>query len=152
MLSRLVLSDFRNHAALTLRPRPGFVVLTGDNGAGKTNILEAVSLLAPGKGLRRANLGEMARSGGPGGFGVAATVRAEDGADVEIATGALAAAPERRVVRVNGAPATATTLASSACCLALRTVCGTPSFFSFWERYSDFSTETVPTSVGCPFS
>ncbi|WP_416366494.1 AAA family ATPase [Sphingomonas aurantiaca] len=47
MLSRLVLTDFRNHADLTLVPGAGFVVLTGENGAGKTNILEAVSLLAP---------------------------------------------------------------------------------------------------------
>ena len=74
MLSRLVLTDFRNHADLTLQPGPGFVVLTGENGAGKTNILEAVSLLAPGRGLRRAALGEMARQGGAGGFGVAATL------------------------------------------------------------------------------
>ena len=74
MLSRLVLTDFRNHADLTLTPGPGFVVLTGENGAGKTNILEAVSLLAPGRGLRRAALGEMARQGGAGGSGVAATL------------------------------------------------------------------------------
>ena len=74
MLSRLVLTDFRNHADLTLAPGAGFVVLTGENGAGKTNILEAVSLLAPGRGLRRAALGEMARQGGAGGFGVAATL------------------------------------------------------------------------------
>ncbi|PAX07608.1 DNA replication/repair protein RecF [Sphingomonas lenta] len=106
MLSRLVLTDFRNHAQLALEPGPGFVVLTGENGSGKTNILEAVSLLAPGKGLRRAALSDMARQGGPGGFGVAATV----GWDVEVATGALAAAPERRVTRINGAPATAATL------------------------------------------
>ncbi|WP_287459274.1 AAA family ATPase, partial [Sphingomonas sp.] len=86
MLDRLVLTDFRNHAALTLVPAPGFVVLTGANGAGKTNVLEAVSLLAPGRGLRRAPLGEMARQGGAGGFGVAATLA--DG--TEIATGALA--------------------------------------------------------------
>ena len=59
MLARLVLTDFRNHAALTLSPGPGFVVLTGANGAGKTNVLEAVSLLAPGRGLRRAALSSM---------------------------------------------------------------------------------------------
>lgn len=106
MLTRLVLTDFRNHAALTLAPGPGFVVLTGENGAGKTNILEAVSLLAPGRGLRRAALSAMARQGGPGGFGVAATLPAE----VEIATGAIASAPERRVVRIQGATASATML------------------------------------------
>jgi DNA replication and repair protein RecF len=107
MLARLVLTDFRNHDALTLAPTPGFVVLTGPNGAGKTNVLEAVSLLGPGRGLRGAALSEMARSDGVGGFGVAATL--DDG--VAVATGTLASAPERRVVRVNGAPATAASLA-----------------------------------------
>jgi DNA replication and repair protein RecF len=107
MLSRLVLTDFRNHADLTLEPGAGFVVLTGENGAGKTNVIEAVSLLAPGRGLRQAPLGEMARQGGAGGFGVAATI----GDDVQIATGTVAAAPERRVVRIQGAAAAATALA-----------------------------------------
>lgn len=107
MLARLVLTDFRNHAALALAIEPGFVILTGANGTGKTNVLEAVSLLAPGRGLRRAALSDMARADGPGGFGVAATLR--DG--VELATGALATAPERRVVRVNGAAAAAGALA-----------------------------------------
>ena len=107
MLARLVLTDFRNHAALTLAPGAGFVVLTGDNGAGKTNVLEAVSLLAPGKGLRRAALSAMARQGGTGGFGVAATLAD----DTAIGTGTLAAAPERRVVRVQGAGVAATALA-----------------------------------------
>lgn len=107
MLSRLVLTDFRNHAAATIAPGAGFVLLTGDNGAGKTNILEAVSLLAPGRGLRRAGLAEMARQGGGGGFGVAATLSG----DMTIATGAQPAAPERRIVRIQGAGAAATALA-----------------------------------------
>ncbi|MBX9796466.1 DNA replication/repair protein RecF [Sphingomonas sp.] len=107
MLTRLVLTDFRNHADAVLAPGPGFVMLTGENGAGKTNILEAVSLLAPGRGLRRASLSAMARQGGSGGFGVAAQL--DDG--VEIATGTQAAAPERRIVRVQGAGAAATALA-----------------------------------------
>ncbi len=107
MLSRLVLTDFRNHAAATLAPGPGFVVLSGDNGAGKTNILEAVSLLSPGRGLRRAPLAEMARQGGVGGFGVAAGLVG----DIDIATGTQASAPDRRIVRVQGAPVAATALA-----------------------------------------
>ncbi|MGK6318569.1 DNA replication/repair protein RecF [Sphingomonas sp. DT-204] len=107
MLSRLVLTDFRNHAAATLAPGSGFVVLTGDNGAGKTNVLEAVSLLAPGRGLRRAPLSEMARQGGAGGFGVAAAFAG----GTEIGTGTQPTAPERRIVRINGAPASATALA-----------------------------------------
>lgn len=107
MLSRLVLTDFRNHAEAVLQPERGFVVLTGDNGAGKTNVLEAVSLLAPGRGLRRAPLSDMARQSGSGGFGVAVTLDGE----VEIGTGTQPTAPERRIVRINGAPAAATALA-----------------------------------------
>ena len=101
MLSRLSLTDFRNHADASLAVEPGFVLLSGPNGAGKTNILEAVSLLTPGRGLRRAALSEMARKEGPGGFAVAA--RLDD--STEVGTGTLATAPERRQVRINGAPA-----------------------------------------------
>ena len=104
-IDRLSLSDFRSYRDAVVAPGPGLVVLTGDNGAGKTNVLEAVSLLSPGRGLRGAALAEMARLGGAGGFGVAGR-RGE----VEIGTGTLASAPERRLVRINGAPASATSL------------------------------------------
>jgi DNA replication and repair protein RecF len=104
-LARLVLTDFRNHREALLAPGPGLVVLTGENGAGKTNVLEAVSLLSPGRGLRGATLGEMARAGGSGGFAVAARL-----GGVEIGTGTTASAPERRQVRINGAAASATSL------------------------------------------
>ena len=107
MLTRLVLTDFRNHADAVIQPGAGFVVLTGDNGAGKTNVLEAVSLLAPGRGLRRAALSEMARQGGADGFSIVAEL--EGG--VQLATGTRADAPERRLVRIQGAPAAATALA-----------------------------------------
>jgi DNA replication and repair protein RecF len=105
-VSRLILTDFRSYPTATIAAAPGFVVLTGENGAGKTNILEALSLLSPGRGLRGATLSEMARNDGPGGFAVAARL----GADVEIGTGTTPAAPERRQVRINGAGAAATTL------------------------------------------
>ncbi len=105
-VKRLLLTDFRNHADALLTPGADFVVLSGENGAGKTNILEAVSLLAPGRGLRGAPLSEMARQGGAGGFGIAATLD-----EAEIGTGARPDAPERRIVRVNGATAAATSLA-----------------------------------------
>ena len=105
-VSRLVLTDFRNHEDAMLAPGPGFVVLSGENGAGKTNVLEALSLLAPGRGLRRAPLAEMARQGGSGGFGVAARL-----GETDIGTGTNPDAPERRLVRINGATAAATTLA-----------------------------------------
>lgn len=105
-LSRLTLTDFRNHSAALIEPGPGFVLLSGDNGAGKTNVLEAVSLLAPGRGLRGASLGEMARSAGPGGFSIAVKLSG----DVDLGTGTLATAPERRQVRVNSAAASVNSL------------------------------------------
>ena len=108
-ITRLTLTDFRSHAGLSLSAGPGAVVITGDNGAGKTNILDAISLLGPGRGLRGAPLSDAARSDGPGGWSVAATLALPDG-EVEIGTGTSAGAPDRRLVRVNGAAATATTL------------------------------------------
>ena len=104
-LARLSLSDFRSYADAAIAPGPGFVILTGENGAGKTNVLEAVSLLSPGRGLRGASLGEMARRGGPGGFAVA--VRSDE---TDIGTGTTAESPDRRQVRINGAPASANSL------------------------------------------
>ncbi len=62
-LSRLVVSQFRCYAAAELRLEAAPVVLTGPNGAGKTNLLEAISFLSPGRGLRRARLSEIDRSG-----------------------------------------------------------------------------------------
>lgn len=102
-LSALKLSQFRNYAALSLRLGPEPVVLTGQNGAGKTNLLEAVSFLSPGRGLRRAKLSEVARHPGDGSWAVAATLRGPDG-DTEVGTGLALSAdgPERqRSVRVN---------------------------------------------------
>src|SRR4051812_49492358 len=61
VVSRLTLTDFRSYASASLEPGPGFVLLSGENGAGKTNLLEAVSMLAPGRGLRGAAYSEMAR-------------------------------------------------------------------------------------------
>ncbi|MEA1072344.1 DNA replication/repair protein RecF [Sphingomonas sp. LY160] len=110
MIARLTLTDFRNHGEAQLLASPGFVLLSGPNGAGKTNILEAVSLLTPGRGLRGASLGEMARKDGPGGFGVAARLAPTSGDPVDVATGTLAAAPERRQVRINGAAASVNAL------------------------------------------
>ncbi len=113
-VTRLSLSDFRSYADAVVAPGSGFVILTGENGAGKTNMLEAVSLLAPGRGLRGAPLGEMARRGGSGGFAVAARLgdpAAPSAGGVEIGTGIAAARPERRQVVVNSAPAAANSLA-----------------------------------------
>ncbi|WP_373487477.1 AAA family ATPase, partial [Blastomonas sp.] len=96
-ISALSLTQFRNHAASCLAPVGRFNVICGENGAGKTNILEAISLLAPGRGMRRAALDQMARQDGPGDFAISAQLA---GDAVQIGTGVTADAPGRRIVRV----------------------------------------------------
>jgi DNA replication and repair protein RecF len=80
MVRRLTLRDFRSYASLDCRLAARLVVLTGENGAGKTNVLEALSMFSPGRGLRRAEIGECARREGPGGFAVSIEAGAEVGA------------------------------------------------------------------------
>ena len=104
-VNRLTLTDFRSYGSASLDVGEGFVLLFGENGAGKTNLLETVSMLAPGRGLRGAALSEMARQSGGGGWAVAARL-----GDVDIGTGTLASAPERRQVRINGAAASVNSL------------------------------------------
>src|SRR3984893_14999817 len=83
---RLALADFRSYASLDLAVNARLIVLTGDNGAGKTNLLEAFSLLAPGRGLRRAELRDCVRDSGRGGFGVSAELETPKGG-VQLGTG-----------------------------------------------------------------
>jgi DNA replication and repair protein RecF len=106
-ISRLVLTDFRNYSSLSLDLEPGAIVFTGENGAGKTNLLEALSFLTPGRGLRRATYGEVAREGSGGGFAVHAEVRGPSG-ECSIGTGTAGTAGDAdagRRIRINGAPA-----------------------------------------------
>ena len=110
-LDRITLSDFRNHAHSRLDGTARFNLLVGENGAGKTNILEALSLLAPGRGLRRAALPELARSGAAGGFAVGASLAPADGGEpVRLGTAVDPARPGRRRVRINGSEASAISL------------------------------------------
>jgi DNA replication and repair protein RecF len=109
-IRRLTLANFRNHGAAELEAGPGLVALFGANGAGKTNILEALSLLAPGRGLRGAALPDMARDGQGAGFAVYADWESGVGA-VALGTGVVAERPTRRQVRINGAAAAASSLA-----------------------------------------
>ena len=74
-IRRLTLTNFRSyHAAQISLERAGPVVLTGANGAGKTNLIEAVSLLCPGRGLRRATVEEFAFAEGDGAWAVSAEI------------------------------------------------------------------------------
>ncbi|MBV1830509.1 DNA replication/repair protein RecF [Komagataeibacter sp. AV436] len=103
-ITRLTLTDFRNYSRLSWQPAQPVTVITGPNGSGKTNLLEAVSLLVPGRGLRGARMDELPRHGA-GLWGVAAQVEGMDGDEalsVQLATGADPLRPERRVFRVDG--------------------------------------------------
>lgn len=109
----LRLTDFRNYATaqLALDARP--VVLVGDNGSGKTNLLEAVSLLGAGHGLRGRPYGELCRKDGAGGFAVAAKMVSRRD-EVEIGTGFALGGPDEgagRIVRIAGKEQSAGALA-----------------------------------------
>ena len=106
-LAALKLTAYRNYAALALTLDERSVVLVGPNGAGKTNLLEAISFLSPGRGLRRADLGDVGRRPGDGSWAVAATV-VNGAGTVELGTGlgmTLDGPESQRRVRVNHAPA-----------------------------------------------
>lgn len=102
-LSRLTLTNFRNYgeARLVLEAAP--VVLTGQNGSGKTNLLEAISLFVPGRGLCHAAPQEWQNIRMVEPWGVAAELAAPEG-ELKIATGRdpEMAAGERRVVMIDG--------------------------------------------------
>jgi len=92
-ITRLSLSDFRNYEILDQQFGDRSVVLYGANGAGKTNLLEAISLLGPGRGLRRTVFTDLARAPGDGGWAVAAEAVGAIGA-VRLGTGLVAAATD----------------------------------------------------------
>lgn len=102
--SRIRLSNFRNYASAALDPTDAHVVLTGPNGSGKTNLLEAISLLSPGRGLRRANFDALPLLSGDGDWAVAASVETQYGT-VDLGTGQQAGNQSGRRVRINGATA-----------------------------------------------
>ncbi|MDE1918903.1 MAG: DNA replication/repair protein RecF [Sphingomonadales bacterium] len=102
-LDRIRLAWFRNHRNTALVGTGAFNLLLGENGAGKTNILEAISLFAPGRGLRRAALPDMAGQGGDGAFAVAADLTQPNADPLRIGTGTSPDKPGRRILRVGGA-------------------------------------------------
>ena len=99
---RLTLADFRSFAQVRCDIDAQLVALTGDNGAGKTNTLEALSIFSVGRGLRRAEMADCARQGGPGGYAVSIELETED-ATTQLGHG-LAETGERRF-RIERAPA-----------------------------------------------
>ena len=111
-VQRLVLTNFRCYESLRMTIESPLVVLTGSNGAGKTNLLEAISFLVPGRGLRTARLIDLARRNNTDSeinqcWAVAATVNGLGGV-YDVGTGVseeVAVEKLRRVVRINGVPA-----------------------------------------------
>jgi DNA replication and repair protein RecF len=102
-VTRLVLSHFRSHRRTVLDLGGRTAVFFGPNGAGKTNVLEAVSLLSPGRGLRRAEAGEIGRRPDGLGWKVAAGLAGPGGLH-EVET--WAEPGEGRQVRIDGKAAT----------------------------------------------
>jgi DNA replication and repair protein RecF len=103
-LLRVSITGFRNYAALTWRPAARVLALFGPNGSGKTNLLEAVSLLAPGRGLRGARMAELARRapGADGRWAVAGRFLTLDGTH-DVGTGTPPEGPtDRRAFRLDG--------------------------------------------------
>ncbi|ATC23176.1 DNA replication/repair protein RecF [Caulobacter vibrioides] len=105
-LLSLTLADFRSYERARLETGGRSVYLFGANGAGKTNLLEAISLLSPGKGLRGVSLAEVGRRlpGEAAGraWAVAAEVQSGEDAPVRIGTGVEQGGAARRTVRLEG--------------------------------------------------
>lgn len=103
-VTRLVLQDFRSYEGLDLAVEAPVVALFGENGAGKTNVLEALSLLSPGRGLRRADFAAMTRVGAQG-FAVFAVVEGAFG-EHRLGTATSQGGEGRsRICRIDGANA-----------------------------------------------
>jgi len=113
-IAALRLTDFRSYASLDLALSGQPVVLFGPNGSGKTNLLEAISFLSPGRGLRRAKLEAIARQS-PSTVAPAWGIRAEMTAepdDFRLNIGQVPEQPRRRLIRIDGKSATGTQLAA----------------------------------------
>lgn len=105
-IERVQLTNFRNYQSAIVEVGAEPVVLVGANGAGKTNFLEAISLLAPGQGLRRAPFCDLGLASGDGNWSVAGRVHTALGT-IDIGTGMTGAGGgeggrQGRFVRIDG--------------------------------------------------
>jgi DNA replication and repair protein RecF len=102
-LERLWLTDFRNYTDAEFAPAPdGITVVTGANGEGKTNLIEAVGYLATLHSLRGSPAEAMVRVGAPGARAVVRTASWREGRKMLIEAEIHAAGRDR--VQVNGQP------------------------------------------------
>lgn len=101
-VSRLVLSNFRNYSELDIEFSPHTIIITGENGSGKTNLLEAISLLVPGRGLRTAKLSTIDKNNGGKPWSVFANIKTPEG-EVAIGTGRdTSKEQDKRIVKIDG--------------------------------------------------
>ncbi len=109
-LEKVTLFHYRNYSEASLEVGPEPIVLLGQNGAGKTNFLEALSLFSPGRGLRRAHSSDLAAAHSDGAWSVSGRVHSAVG-PVTIGTGMRASANKgergqgeraQRIVRIDG--------------------------------------------------
>ena len=107
-IERVQLTNFRSYPSAVVEAGAEPVVLVGANGAGKTNFLEAISLLAPGQGLRRAPFSDLALAGADAGWSVAGRVHTALGT-IDVGTGLTRAGGSGgdggragRIVRIDG--------------------------------------------------
>jgi len=110
-LTRLFLANYRNYEKLELRLDGRHVCLYGANGAGKTNLLEAVSQLGPGRSLRGASLGEITRTDSEAGAGWVVSAELDGDRKLGVGLEESARGGAKRTVRIDGAPASAGDLA-----------------------------------------
>ncbi|MEK9794201.1 MAG: DNA replication/repair protein RecF [Hyphomicrobiales bacterium] len=85
-ISKLNLTDFRNHSYSSITTDKDFILLTGSNGSGKTNVLEAISMFSASKGLRGSNLVDQSNTKGSGGWSIFMEVHSELG-NLKLGTG-----------------------------------------------------------------
>ena len=127
-ITRLALSHFRSHRQTVIEVDARPVAIFGPNGAGKTNILEAISLLSPGRGLRRAQVGDLARRPEALGWKITADVSGTPGHEIET----WAEPGGTRQVRIDGKTAPQTALAR-----LIRVVWLVPAMDRLWMEGAD---------------
>ncbi len=102
-VEKIILTNFRNYERLEVDVLSRINIITGNNGAGKTNLLEAVSLLASGKGIRSAKIEELSKyDSSSNDWSIFASVNTPDGI-ISIGTGrANNSENNKRIVKIDG--------------------------------------------------
>ena len=102
-ITSLTLTAFRNYESASVEDLDtGFVILLGENGAGKTNCLEAISVLSPGRGLRGASVMECQSQNTPYPWAVSASIIDNDGDPTRLGVGRDPQRPDKKTVRADG--------------------------------------------------